>query len=175
MKKFNFFLISCLLATCMCLVFGCGKDDPADPDNKVPDPPGTITVNISDVSKLETEAELEALAITIKSSNSTIGAIAWYPPDNLLLAGNDYVVSICNLGAMSGLGNITKIPTSGFTTPSEFDLSGACEAGHGYVVKFEKEDGSNPTYVRLYVVESIVSTTGGIMGAKVKYQYPFVP
>jgi len=30
-------------------------------------------------------------------------------------------------------------------------------------------------YARLYVVEPIVSTVGGIMGAKVKYQFPFIP
>jgi len=29
------------------------------------------------------------------------------------------------------------------------------------------------TYARMYVVESIVSTSGGVMGAKAKYQYPF--
>jgi hypothetical protein len=161
----------------MCLPFGCSKDDPDDPDNKVPDPPGTVTVNISDVSGITSEALQEALAIMIRSSDSIIGAIAWYPPDNLFLSGYSYnLVSICNLGAMSGLGNITKIPTSSFTIPYEYDLSSACEAGHGYVVKFEeKKDGNNFTYVRLYVVEPIVNTAGGIMGAKVKYQYPFVP
>jgi hypothetical protein len=47
--------------------------------------------------------------------------------------------------------------------------------GHGYVIKLESSDGSYIEYLRLYVVESIVSTDGGIMGAKVKYQYPFVP
>jgi hypothetical protein len=146
----------------MCLPFGCSKDDPDDPDNKVPDPPGTVTANLSDRTKISVRNNTE---------------IYWYTPDNLILYGynsGDYL-SICNLGAMSGLGNITKIPTSGFTAPSRSDSSVACEAGHGYVIKFERYDGSNIEYLRLYVVESIVSTTGGIMGAKVKYQYPFVP
>jgi hypothetical protein len=176
MKRFNFFLVSCFLATSMCLMVGCDdNDDPNDPNNAVPDPPGTITANISDISKIESETMMEAVAIMIKSSNNTIGAIAWYPPDNFLLAGNYYDVSICNLGVMSGLGNITKIPTSGFTIPSRQNASVACEAGHGYVVKMAKEDGSDSVYLRLYVVEPIVNTAGGIMGAKVKYQYPFVP
>jgi hypothetical protein len=158
----------------MCLAVGCeDKDDPNDPDNAVPDPTGTITVNITEITREE-----EGIIIGL------FGGIAWYPPNNFLLGCNDYNengnwqhynVSICNLGSMSGLGNITKIPASGFTVPSELNLSVACEEGHGYVVKFEKEDGSSPEYVRLYVVESIVSTSGGIMGAKVKYQYPFVP
>jgi hypothetical protein len=71
------------------------------------------------------------------------------------------------------LGNITKIPTSGFTVPSYVDRSVACEEGHGYIVKIESE--TVVEYFRLYVVESIVSTTGGIIGSKVKYQYPFEP
>jgi hypothetical protein len=172
MKKFNFFLFSCFLATCMCLAVGCSKDDdPNDPDNSVPDPAGTVTVNIA-----------ENAGIDIQGYSYSV--IRWHSPDNFYLAGGyyyegynyqEYNVSICNLGAMSGLGNITKIPTSGFTVPKGNDRSVACETGHGYVIKFENGDGSNPTYVRLYVVESIVSTSGGIMGAKVKYQYPFVP
>jgi hypothetical protein len=98
-------------------------------------------------------------------------------------------VSICNLGAMKGLGNITAIPSSGFTVPMSSNYSVACEAGHGYVVKIEgklegteagkikgKSEGYGLTiYVRLYVEEPIVDTFGGIMGAKVKYQYPFNP
>jgi hypothetical protein len=86
---------------------------------------------------------------------------------------------------MAGLGNITKIPTSGFTEPAVYNSSAACEEGHGYVIKFELYDYDNeegkminreePVYARLYVVESIISTTGGIMGAKVRYQYPFEP
>jgi hypothetical protein len=161
---------------------GCSKDDPSDPDNLVADPQGTITANISDGSSSQIE---------IIEGGSMLAVIRWTSPDNFYLDGylggsygyyddeiqrhRYYQVSICNLGAMSGLGNITKIPTSGFTIPSSGNSSVACESGHGYVVKVEKHDGSNLIYVRLYVVEPIVSTTGGIMGAKVKYQYPFKP
>jgi hypothetical protein len=126
-------------------------------DNKVPDPPGTITANISENTRIDVYSSY----------------IRWCTPDNFDLEG--YYISICNLGAMSGLGNITKIPTSGFTAPRSRNTSVACEEGHGYVIKLEYSSGSNPIYVRLYVVESIVSTTGGIMGAKVKYQCPFEP
>ena len=79
-------------------------------------------------------------------------------------------VSICNLEKMSGLGNITKIPSSGFSAPAKTNSAIACEVGYGYVIKF-----SDIHYVRIYVAESIVSTSGGIIGAKVKYQSPFVP
>jgi hypothetical protein len=153
-------------------MFGCSKDDPDDPDTTVPDPPGTITANLSEKSDIDIDSYF--------GGNATI---YWMAPDNFYLRGygrsygytNTYV-SICNLGAMSGLGNITKIPTSGFTAPSSLNRSVACEEGHGYVIKIEQEeDGSNPEYLRLYVVEPIVNTAGGIMGAKVKYQHPFEP
>jgi len=79
---------------------------------------------------------------------------------------------------MKGLGNITAIPQTGFTIPSSYNTTDvACEVGHGYVVKFEPINNLDTpaVYVRLYVEESIISTDGGIMGAKVKYQYPFEP
>jgi hypothetical protein len=156
---------------------GCSKDsnsdnpnDPNNPENPVPDPTGTITANISDDS--DTHIKIDGY-----------GAIGWAGPDNFYLYGErpnynyQHNVSICDLGPMQGLGNITSIPSAGFTTPKSSDKSVACEAGHGYVVKFDLNPyyGYGVVYVRLYVVEPVVSTTGGIMGAKVKYQYPFEP
>ncbi|MDR2131217.1 MAG: hypothetical protein LBP56_08685 [Odoribacteraceae bacterium] len=153
-----------LLVTAAAMLFaGCGDDDdPNDPNNRVPDPEGTVTANISDDSDTY-----------IRLSNPH-GNIGWSSPDNFYLYAYDRV-SICDLGPMRGLGNITSIPSTGFSAPKSRDESVACEAGHGYVVKFEHNDGSVAVYVRLYVVEPVVSTTGGIMGAKVKYQYPFEP
>jgi hypothetical protein len=153
---------------------GCSKDDPSDPDNLVADPQGTITVNISEDTSFSVDDR---------------GYIHWNKPDNLCIHGHykyydaiphGYVASICNLGKMKGLGNVTYIPQTGFSNPAERDNSTACEAGHGYVVKLEWSPDSDNSenklvYVRLYVVEPIVSTLGGIMGAKVKYQYPFKP
>jgi hypothetical protein len=127
--------------------------------------------------------------------------IGWCRPDNFDLRGhsfinsynvnhwNYYMISICPLGSMNGLGNITTIPSNGFTPPANgtnynYNKAVACEQGHGYVVKLEtrKKDGSPDAvetvsieYMRMYVVEPIISTAGGIMGAKVKYQYPFNP
>jgi hypothetical protein len=95
--------------------------------------------------------------------------------DSLYLYASYYYVFICNLGAMKGLGNITSIPSTGFTVPARTNYSVACEVGHGYVDNPAYDDRTEVVYVRLYVVESIIDTGGGIMGAKVKYQYPFVP
>ena len=156
---------------------GCNKDEPDNsPDienngnengngnTTIADPVGTITANIS-----------ESTMIEILSG----GYILWAKPNNFYLYhSHGYVgptVSICNLGAMRGLGNITNIPQTGYTNPGNVNKEVACEIGNGYVIKFEGGALTAPLFVRLYVVESIISTSGGIMGAKVKYQYPFKP
>jgi len=112
-KVFNFFLMSCLLATSMCFMIGCDKKD-----DYVPDPPGTITANIGN-------------GTTIYLDGNTIG---WMTPNNFYLHGfgtnhSQWNISICNLGLMNGLGNITQIPTSGFTRPTNVNGSVACEKG----------------------------------------------
>ena len=182
-----------VIAIAICLAgvtmfWGCDKNDPNTEDNgngntTIADPVGTITANIS-----------ESTGINIPN----IGNIKWIKPDNFSLNGEcynyewvsepnnmggynsywkyyHYNVSICNIGIVAGLGNITKIPSSGYTIPKPSSSEVAYETGRGYVIKFEGGNLTTPLYVRLYVVESIISTFGGVMGAKVKYQYPFEP
>ena len=142
-------------------------NDPENPNNSVPDPAGTITANIS-----------EETGFWIDLYGQVYGQVSWTYPDNFELGSNysNGKVSICNLGSINGLGNITQIPVSGFTAPARYNYAVACEKGHGYVVKFESSNlDPQVLYVRLYVVEKLISTGGGIMGAKVKYQYPFEP
>jgi hypothetical protein len=170
MKKFSLNWAKALMMVLMLGMIACSKDkdDPTDPDNSVPDPEGTVTVNLSVGTRIR-------LPLDSETQRDFIG---WTGPDNFHLYSYYCEVSICDLGAMRGLGNITAIPSTGFTAPTQENTSVACETGHGYVVKLERYNYSGgdiifSVYVRLYVVESIVSTTGGIFGAKVKYQYPF--
>ena len=127
---------------------GCEKDEP--------DPPGAITVNDS-----------------VEFSNQdgdNCGEIYWTRPDDIRVYENyGYKISICNVGKKTGLGDIKSIPNSGFINRV------ACEEGYGYVVKIENTKTQKIFYARVFVIESIVSTEGGIMGAKMKYQYPFNP
>jgi hypothetical protein len=169
MKKNGLKLSTFLLIVGFLFAASCSKkdDDTLNTDKnkteKVPDPEGTITVNISESTEKST-------GISIYGSNYYVG---WTKPDNFYLSNYGNLVSICNVGNITGLGNITKIPVSGFTIPTPSSTNIACETGHGYVIKFESN--SEIAYIRLYVVEKIVSTSGGIMGAKVKYQFPFEP
>ena len=159
LKRFSYYLISCFLATSMFLFTGCGKDDdpkdtPNSPNSSVSDPTGTITANI-------------AIGAEISLSGS---ALSWTNPDNIwIYAGTDNYgpnhISICGVGKIAGLGNITKVPASGYTQPVEWGGSNktlACEVGHGYVIKIELYDWSEikrgEEYASMFVVESIVST-----------------
>lgn len=67
-----------------------------------------------------------------------------------------------SLGTVKGLGNVAHIPTSGWADKV------AVVPGNGYVAYHWPEK-----WYRIYVTDYIVSTTGGIIGAEVKYQAPF--
>ena len=101
------------------------------------------------------------------------GSVDWTYPNNFDLYGADFI-SICNIGTVSGLGNITEIPVWGFTAPSRSNQSIACEAGCGYIIKMTNCN-KLTVCARLYVVKHIVNKKRGIAGAVVKYQFPFVP
>jgi len=171
MKKSKLILATAAVVL-MAALAGCGKSadnpSPNDPNTPVADPEGTMTANISQTTEIGIQS---------------CGNIRWTTPNNFNLVGyataqNSGVFSICDLGAMRGLGNITSIPQSGYIDGggSIINSAAACEVGHGYVIKAEYQGSVwSTTYVRLYVEESIISTDGGIMGAKVKYQYPFTP
>ncbi len=79
--------------------------------------------------------------------------------------GNNFVgANLVDMGTMKGLGNITKAPSNGWARPV------SVQKGHGYIAQL-----GNGPYMRIYVNEFTESTSGGIIGAKVKYQYPFIP
>lgn len=67
-----------------------------------------------------------------------------------------------SLGKVNGLGNITKIPKLGWTKTT------SVKPGFGYVAY------SNNVYYRVFVEDYIISTDGGVIGAEVKYQKPFL-
>lgn len=76
---------------------------------------------------------------------------------NFSSSGGTYFVS---LGQMRGLGNITSIPTIGWASTV------AIVPGNGYVAY------SEGMFYRIYVVEELVGTSGGIIGYTFRYQAP---
>lgn len=143
MKK----IFSILASLCVLLTVGCSKNDDPDngefikPDQIVADPTGTIILSMRN----NDDTSLDGLYIG-KDDN---------------FHGNGW--DIASLGSMKGLGNISNIPTAGWSDKI------AVTPGYGYVAHNSYSD----EYMRLYVTDYITSTTGGIIGADVKYQKPF--
>ena len=83
---------------------------------------------------------------------------------------------VVSMGKVSGLGSITTKPSSGWSTTA------AVEKGHGYVIRYKASSNINSMtiqykYARFYVVDWVTSssvlTSGGVIGAKMKYETSF--
>jgi len=151
--------MSCLLATSMIFAVSCSEDDDNGSGSSVSDPEGTVTVTIANNGKwlyFDGGNPVQGGYISIGSDNLYMSYDNNFRPD-------EYIASV---GKVKGLGSITKIPSSGFVRQM------AVDPGYGYVIQIGRDSNK---YARLYVVEWAISTSGGIIGAKVKYQYPFVP
>lgn len=155
-----------MFAACTLLVASCGDDEPqapgtpdnpdqpdnptvVDPDKPVADPAGTVTVNI--VNNGVTISFEDRLAVGIDAGNNF---------------KCDMGCEIVNIGKVAGVGNIVEIPSAGWASHA------AVVPGDGYVLR-RCYHNYYCVYARMYVVEFMESTLGGIMGATVKYQCPF--
>ncbi len=121
-----------------------------DPNKEVPDPAGTIQLSMRNSDNGQTELD----QIYIENEN---------------FRGHKGTHYFTSLGPVNGLGNVAHIPTSGWAS------SVAVIPGHGYVAYSAGDSywGTPQRWYRIYVTDYIVSTSGGIIGAKVKYQAPF--
>lgn len=149
MKKKNFlWSLLTMIMVCMLSVslISCGGDDNDDPNNGQPVNPGT---NVNDPTG----------TVSLAMRNTDNGNTYL---DNIRIKNENFIgASFVSLGAVRGLGNVSTIPTSGWADQV------AVEPGYGYVAF------SNNQFYRIYVVDNIVNTSGGVMGADIKYQKPF--
>ncbi len=149
MRKSTIYRLALLVAVMLPLALAsCKKDDP-NPDNGTPVKPST---EISDPEG----------TITLSMRNADSGKTYL---DNQFYIDNEnftggYFVS---LGPVKGLGNVSTIPLKGWSSQV------AVIPGNGYVAY----NPYNGTFYRLYVVQEIGGTSGGVIGAEVKYQKPF--
>lgn len=152
--KFGKWLVAVVMA---CAMVACGDDDdPNDPGNSVPDPEGTVLLSMRNWNNGRTYLEVNKLGMWIDGGDNFEGESGYF--------------SIVNLGKMKGLGNVTKIPTSGWAEKV------AVTPGCGYIARVSNTPWG-VQYIRIYVVDYIISAeiTNGIIGANIKYQYPFTP
>lgn len=153
----KFYPLFAIIISALTALSSCDKNDDTffneipDIDNPfeiLPDPEGTIQLSMRDDDNGKT------LLDNIYISDENFAS-------NYVWPGNP--VTFVSLGNMSGLANVNQIPTAGWASKV------AVVPGNGYIAY----DSSKDTYYRLYITNYIVSTTGGIIGADVKYQVPF--
>lgn len=149
MKTMRLLKLFCLAV--FVLAAGCKKEDDANnPNAVVPDPTGTISLSMRNSSNGGT-------VIDVENSGSDI----FIAQDDNFTGG-----LFASLGAMKGLGNVTYIPETGWANKV------AVNPGEGYVCASIGNTGV--TYIRMYVVDYILSSISeGVIGANIKYQYPF--
>lgn len=163
-KLFNKYLFFLCVAFGALVFSSCSKDDDAgnddgvviNPDKNIPDPKGTITLNMMVGDDNDKWVSINGLGqIKINSAYN--------------FEGGEFV----SLGKMKGLGNVTAIPQDGWNSYV------AVNPGEGYVVRrinyynYSDEQYSY-SYARLYVVSAIAGTSGGVIGYTIKCQAPFV-
>ncbi|MFH1296818.1 MAG: DUF5036 family protein [Bacteroidota bacterium] len=163
------------------LLSSCKKDDiVADPDGTI-----TLTLNASagwiiyqGLDPNPIVSHMPHIFFHFGMDPSTLNSLGTinYCPSPISGSGCGQIYSafdVANLGKVSGLGNVTIKPSSGYAPTC------AIQKGYGYVIRYRKtHDQSNTTfpyyYARFYVVDWLTSaTTGGVIGATVKYQNPF--
>ena len=153
----KFYPLFVIIISVLTTLSSCDKNDDTffneipDIDNPfeiLPDPEGTIQLSMRDDDNGKT------LLDNIYISDENFAS-------NYVWPGN--TVTFVSLGSMNGLANIKQIPTTGWASKV------AVVPGNGYIAY----DNLTGSYYRLYVTDYIVSTTGGIIGADVKYQVPF--
>lgn len=152
MKTFKYLIIGCFA-----LIFSSCKDDNKDPcdiqdvvESKV-SLRGYIDFNsgfvgLTGQNSVTNPNESNAKNIFFDEFNATSGVL---------------VEGICDMGIISCLGMVKR-------EYSRFTVTVPLSINHGYFVKFK--DGSSG---RFLYYEDIVSTSGGLPGRKILWQYPY--
>lgn len=168
MKTNAFKLMAALFVAALSLGFtSCGDDDDNDggkTGGSGSDPSGTITANIRNDNYWLYMYWEDEEGYSVKTGLGINDA-------NNFEAG-----AIVCVGKVSGIGSIKKVPQSGWSDEC------AVQPGYGYVLRSigrrwndnsKRDEFSDYRYVRIYVVDYMEGTSGGIIGATIKYQAPW--
>ena len=163
-----------LLCAVLLGMVSCDKDDDGatggNGGKAVPDPEGTVTVQMRNANNGQTKVYPDGFGYS--SSNGFYSSYFWIDDADNLTGQGDVVC----IGKVAGLGNIRERPEVGWADEA------ALLPGYGYILrrssKYDQDGRLTPdgyNYCRVYVVGYLTSTGGGIIGATVKYQSPFIP
>lgn len=137
--------------------------------NPVSDPEGTITVSMRNRSFYNGDSWTRVIpdgcnmAFIIDGDDNFYTLFSSY-------GYNEGFYEFTTIGKISGLGNIKSIPTSGWSKKTSVTPE------YGYIARCIDLVAVDTTYLRIYVVEYITAAnSNGIIGAKIKYQSPFIP
>lgn len=144
--------LSLLLLTTIGLVFSsCDGNEPDDAA-------GVITLRMRNLDHGNDAIVFNSCYLRISSSNNFVLSKNVYE--------NRYYPTICDAGKKK-LSAVKSVPSSGWV--NEISVS----PGHTYIFRVERYQNDNSTgvfyYMKVYVVDWIESTSGGIIGAEVKY------
>jgi hypothetical protein len=135
-----------LIFTGLMLVTACDTEE----ENVCNDPSGTATITLTN-----------SVSLCFSQTSGCDSDITFSSISNNLFAGGE-TLGFVDIGEVDCLGEVTTKPTAGFVT------QGSAQIGHGYVTK--QIDG---TYGRFYAKEYLQSTSGGIIGLKINWQYSY--
>lgn len=138
------------------LLSACGGGDKGPtPPTATPDPTGTVTTAFSSASWIDFATGTvsfggSALDLLVMAAGRGVADAANFTASSLVAGG------LVDVGVVSGVGDITTIPTSGFIKTS------AAIVGHGYVVR-----SSANLYYRVFVSSAFNQGIG--YGANIKW------
>ena len=176
MKTKHFFrlMAAFLLAAVLPISFASCGDDDDDVDNGNGGgsivPGGTVVVNIRNANNgdyYDSGSYVYLEGIYTQDGYEGQDQLRIDESDNLYLSRGKIVC----VGKVSGLGAIKTIPQSGWSDKA------VVMPGYGYIVKgpettiYGKD--CTPHYARIYVVDYMTNTSGGVIGATIQYQCPW--
>lgn len=172
-KKFWMVLAMALVGLC---TIGCSDDDDEGGSKENPisanDPEGTIIANLANTFHETGNWYFDdGIMITYDGYDYTEGYLGMNSSNNLQAQGygSSYDAEIVSVGKVNGLSSIKNIPETGWSHQA------AAIPGYGYVYRHKYINGGNYHYARIYAVDYITSTSGGIMGITIKYQQNWEP
>ncbi|MBR1549269.1 MAG: hypothetical protein IJ634_01360 [Bacteroidales bacterium] len=155
-----------LFASAAVLMVGCEKENVSNSANNNPvitDDDTGIEFNMSNDGSNYLQFIASYIASNGGIQTSTI-EFAINKSNNFYLEHYSIIkCEIARVGNVASMSSINSIPTSGWVQQI------AVNPGTGYLIRY-KGDGFGYTYVRLYVKDWIVNTSGGIIGATIVYQ-----